>query len=154
MSFRFEVRVPEDELKAWSAAMKKVGGEWLGTFGQQMIDRTLDTFGSLAHGGTHRGVRWLPFKRKPPARRGGWSARLLDDTGRLKSSVGKIFAIAQNRLVIGANVPYAGRQHRMRPFLFFEVPEDVSSAAAVATSFIKKALAGESETGSEKRNEI
>jgi len=142
MPFSFEVTVPDDLVGNWAAAMGGVGQGWLETFGRYMIGRTQETFGALAHGGTYRGVTWPPFRRRPSRRRGGWSARLLDDTGRLKSSIGEIFGVDENRLQLGTAVPYAARQQNTRPFLFFAASEDLPIAAQMAAEFIQKAMAG------------
>ncbi|GEM_PF-3173713 len=153
MPFRFDVNVPDQVVRGWSASIMNVGSEWLETFGLHMIDRTRETFSRLAHGGTYRGVTWPAFRRKPPASRGGPGARLLDDTGTLKSSVGEIFEVARATsygsaaLRIGAGVPYAWRQQQTRPFLFFQAPDDATTAATIAARFIKKALAVEGTAG-------
>ena len=142
MPFSFEVTVPDDLIGNWAAAMGGAGQGWLETFGRDMIERTQETFSALAHGGAYRGVTWPPFRRRPSRKRGGWSARLLDDTGRLKSSIGEIFGIDENRLTLGTAVPYAARQQNMRPFLFFQASQDLAAAAQIAAEFIQKALAG------------
>ena len=147
MPFRFEVKVSEVAIGNLSAALQDAGPAWLETFGQYMLERTSQTFDALAHGGTFRGVTWPPFRRQPSQKRGGWSARLLDDTGTLKSSIRKIFGFEENKLILGADVPYAAWQQQMRPFLFFDDSEDLPTAASMAAEFIKKALVSEKSTG-------
>ena len=139
MLFSFEVTVPDNMLGDWSAALQSTGPAWLETFGQYMLERTTQTFDALAHGGTYRGVTWPPFKKQPSKQRGGWGARLLDYTGRLKSSIGKMSGIDENKLILGTDVSYAAQQQKMRSFLFFDVSEDLPTAARIAAEFINKA---------------
>ena len=146
MSFSFEITANTDVISKWTQALKDAGVAWLETFGKQMLDRTGATFDQLAHGGTYRGVHWPPFRKEPSKSRGGWSARLLEDTGRLRSSVGDIFRVENGRLIFGSRVPYAATQQKLRPFLFFQLPDDAMAATRIATEFIRKALAGDEKT--------
>lgn len=68
------------------------------------------------------------------------SARLLDYTGRLKSSIGAVIETEAERMTLRAGAPYAARQQQMRPFLFFQTPDDSNEAARIAAEFISKAL--------------
>ena len=74
------------------------------------------------------GKPWARFKRKPSARRGGPSAKLLRNTGILMASLtgqagGHVEVLTATSLTWGSNVPYAGyHQHGTkhipaRPFL-------------------------------------
>lgn len=63
------------------------------------------------------GTAWPPFKRKPSARRGGWSAKLLVDKGLLQASMsasaasGAVREIGRTSLEHGSNLKYAAYQN-------------------------------------------
>ena len=139
MPLSVDIDVHDERLASLVESLGNAGAGWIESFGKYMLDRTAETFERLAHGGTFRGAGWAPFKNKPPARRGGWSARLLDDTGELKAGVGEIFEIRDGSLKLGTRAPYAAGQNKTRPFLFFHLPDDLATAADMAKRFIEKA---------------
>jgi len=131
----------KEALEGLSELRKRIatlGEAWLPLFYQHMREVTDSTFTSLSHGGSTRGVWWAPFKHKPPKRRGGWSARLLEDTGRLRrDATAYIRELSPWAIAFGTQTPYASYQQKMRPFLFFELPKDAQRAAQIAREVIK-----------------
>jgi len=138
MPIHINIFAGADRIEAWSKAARILGEKWLPEFHEAMVINTEDTFDALAHGGRFRGVTWAPFKRKPPSRRGEWNALLLQDTGKLKREAATtVFRLTSNEIVFGTRLHYAKRQQRMRPFLFFNLPEDTNTAREIAARFLK-----------------
>jgi len=136
MVFKLETKLAKKIPDAWSAGLQNAKRAALEKFGEHMLHLADSTFEKLAFGGTYRGVSWPPFKRKP-SRPG---PKLLQDTGRLRASVGEVFEVRDGKLLLGTNVPYAAYQQRSRPFLFFETPADARAAARLAARFIGRGL--------------
>lgn len=75
---------------------------------EDQITKSQLTFRKLRKGGTYRGVTWEPFRRTPSRRRGGASANLLRDTGRLSSAVATRRYVIGNEIRLITPVEYAG----------------------------------------------
>ena len=113
-----------------------------------MMGKTDKTFKALAHGGTYRGVTWRPFaassigRRRPSGKIITMQSNLLRDTGRMAAAAGQSQVWADGGFTLhmttkgAAIAKYAPRQQAMRPFLFYEVPQDSERAAQITKDYI------------------
>ena len=136
-------------------------------FQQYMRARTNQTFERLRHGGTFRGVHWDYFKpqyrrrdgtlvpawggvrkvkgggevlgqKRPSGSRVRRGDSILQDTETLRGRAALVQRMTRNTLVLGPQgVRYAAPQHRRRPFLFFEVPRDLSRLTHIMVEEIR-----------------
>lgn len=72
------------------------------------------------------GVGLVKGRLRPSGKRVSASSNLMRDTGRLSAAAGQTLSF-RNRgktMRMGTNVSYAEEQQNLRPFLFFQVPQD------------------------------
>lgn len=108
--------------------------------GEYVSERTEKTFDTLAHGGSFRGVNWPPlsknYKKRPSGAKVTPSTRLLDDTGRLKQQAINPRIDNRGAITFEVDLDYAKSVAKRRPFLFFEMPQDLNAAAEIAKKFL------------------
>lgn len=73
-----------------------------------------------------RGKGTVKGKKRPSGQRITGRSNLMRDTGRLAAAAGMTlrFSASGKTMILGTNVSYAARQQALRPFLFFQVPQD------------------------------
>ena len=171
VSVTVDKRAVDRMLKGIEVKSKDVRKGWQ-VFQQYMRVRTDQTFEKLRHGGSFRGVRWKYFapqyKRKdgtvvpawggiPKVRGGGMvqgrrraSGALLkkgdsivQDTETLRKSAAMVQRQTGDVLELGpGGLIYAAYQQRMRPFLFFETPKDLTQLTKIMVTEIRKSAKG------------
>ena len=104
---------------------------------QYMRVRTDTTFERLRRGGTFRGVRWPYFsesyigQKRPSGAIVKRGDAVLQDTGTLRSRAALTQLLDRNKMRLGTNLNYAAKQAKRRPFLFFQIPQDVKAITRI-----------------------
>jgi hypothetical protein len=76
---------------------------------------------------------------RPSGKRVTASSAVMVDTGTMLRKTGRwIKRLTANEIVFGINLKYAGRQNKMRPFLFFELPKDLDKAREICLEHFKR----------------
>ena len=149
------------KLSGLESAAKDLTPAWLQTV-SYTEGVTQDLFRRLAHGGTYRGVRWKWFapqytrktdgvtvpaeggvpklrgrglvkgKMRPSGKRVTRNSNLMQDTGAMRGQSSHNWDYKPHRLTGTVKLPYAAKQHSMRPFWFWEHPKD--------TTYIRQAI--------------
>ena len=141
-------------------------------FAQYMRVQTDEMFERNRSGGTHRGVTWagpapqyvrsdgtvvpawggIPYARgegtvKPRTRPSGQpfleGDALMQDTNTMRARAALAFFLGKRQLKMGPQgVNYAAYQNAMRPFLFFNVPDDSNTAVSMLQSYLRRKVRG------------
>jgi len=91
-----------------------------------------------------RGVGLVKGRLRPSGKRVTSASNLMRDTGRLSAAAGQTVSFRNHgkTLRLGTNVSYAGAQQRLRPYLFFQVPEDELVLRDLFIEELQKAITG------------
>ncbi len=95
------------------------------------------------------GVGLVKGRMRPSGKRVTASSNLLRDTGRLSAAAGQTLSF-RNRgktMRMGTNVSYAEEQQKLRPFLFFQVPQDEVVLREMFVQELERAMASKSAAG-------
>lgn len=87
-----------------------------------------------------RGRGMVKGRKRPSGKRITRASNLLRDTGRLAAAAGTTVRFlngGRSMQMITANVAYGPQQQERRPFLFFEVPEDLRVAQDLAVAHLE-----------------
>lgn len=116
--------------------------------------RRLDGAIVRAEGGTPR-IRppWAPAgqkrgktrgsvlgKKRPSGRRITRASNLMQDTGRLRATRAQLNSVNPKQIRFGPTVQYGVLQNKLRPFAYYQVPQDVDAAQKVAFRTFSKLM--------------
>ena len=89
------------------------------------------------------GVGLVKGRLRPSGKRVTASSNLMRDTGRLSAAAGQTLSY-RNRgktMRMGTNVSYAEEQQKLRPFLFFQIPQDEEKLRELFVEEFERAMA-------------